>query len=53
MEVEKNDILKVIKTLNSIEVHGEQNLSMLYASITFLNNMISKETPSAEVNKTE
>ena len=27
MQVEKNDILKVVKTLNNIEVHGEQNLS--------------------------
>ncbi len=53
MEVEKNDILRVIKTLNSIEVHGEQNLSMLYASITFLNNMISKDNASTEVSKTE
>ena len=53
MEVEKNDILRVIKTLNAIEVHGEQNLSMLYASITFLNNMISKENASAEAVKAE
>lgn len=53
MQVEKNDILKVIKTLNNIEVHSEQNLSMLYASITFLNNMISKETASSEVGETK
>lgn len=53
MEVEKNDILRVIKTLNAIEVHGEQNLSMLYALITFLNNMISKETASSEVGETK
>lgn len=53
MEVEKNDILKVIKTLNNIEVHGEQNLSMLYASITFLNNMISKDNASTEVGETK
>ncbi len=51
MQVEKNDILKVIKTLNNIEVHGEQNLSMLYASITFLNNMISKDNASTEVGE--
>lgn len=53
MQVEKNDILKVIKTLNNIEVHGEQNLSMLYASITFLNNMISKDNASMEVGETK
>lgn len=53
MEVEKNDILKVIKTLNNIEVKGEQNLSMLYASITFLNNMISKDAASSETDRTE
>lgn len=53
MEVEKNDILRVIKTLSNIEVKGEQNLSMLYASIMFLTNMISKDAASSEIDKTE
>lgn len=43
MEIDKKDLLRVIKTLNSIEVKGSENLSMLYASIQFLTDLASKD----------
>lgn len=52
MEIDKKDLLRVIKTLNSIEVKGSENLSKLYASIAFLAELTSKE-PAAEPTDAE
>ena len=53
MEVDKKDILRVIKTLNSIEVKGYQNLSMLYAAIDFLTDLVYKKPATEETSSAE
>lgn len=53
MEVNEKDILRVIKTLNSIEVKGYQNLSMLYAAIDFLTNLVYKKSATEETSSAE
>ena len=53
MEVDKKDILRVIKTLNSIEVKGYQNLNMLYAAIDFLTDLVYKKPATEETSSAE
>lgn len=43
MDVSEKELLDVIRTLESIEVRGSENLSMLYASIIVLKRMVSSE----------
>ena len=53
MEVNEKDILRVVKTLNSIEVKGYQNLSMLYAAIDFLTDLVYKKPAVEETSSAE
>lgn len=43
-ENNQTKLLRVIKALNQIEVHGKENLSMLFACIQYLEGM-ANETP--------